>query len=64
MKMKGARILKNVKTSWIFMLSFVWHIMVEDKTLLMKMAINNPTSNKAKMNFDFFLNVHILLVLL
>ncbi len=31
------------------------HVMVEYKTLLMKMAFNGPTNDKA--NFDFFYDV-------
>jgi hypothetical protein len=35
--------------------------MAKYKTLLMKMAIDGPTNDKAKANFDLFWNVKILL---
>jgi hypothetical protein len=37
------------------------HVMVEHKTLLMKMALDDPTNEKAKANFDLFCYVQILL---
>ncbi len=37
------------------------HVMVEYKTLLMKMAFDGPTDEKAKANFDIFCDVQILL---
>jgi hypothetical protein len=52
MEMKKAKIFKNVKTRWIHMLSPTKRVMVEYKTLLMKMAINNPSNEKAKVKFD------------
>jgi hypothetical protein len=35
--------------------------MVEYKTLLMKMALDDPTNEKVKVNFDLFCDVQILL---
>jgi hypothetical protein len=35
--------------------------MVEYKTLLMKVALDGPTNDKAKANFELFCNVQILL---
>jgi hypothetical protein len=35
--------------------------MVEYKTLLMKMALNDPTNDKAKANFELLCDVQILL---
>ncbi len=61
METKGAKILKNVKTGWIFMLSFVQCVMAMDKTLLVKMALDAPTNDNAKKNFDLFCDVQILL---
>ncbi len=52
-----AKILKNVITRWINMLSLAKHVMVEYKTLLMKMAIDNPSNEKAKANFDLLCDV-------
>ncbi len=62
METKGAKILKNVKTPWISMLSPIWHVMVEYKTLLMKMALDAPINEKAKVvflkdNFDLICDV-------
>jgi hypothetical protein len=37
------------------------HVMAKHKKLLMRMALNNPTNEKAKANFDFFCDVQILL---
>jgi hypothetical protein len=54
METKGAKILKNAKTHWISMLSFARCVMVEHKILLMKMAIDGLTNDKAKTNFDLF----------
>lgn len=53
METKGA---KNLK-----MLSSTKGVMVKYKTLLMKMAIDGPTNDKAKANFDLFCNVKFLL---
>lgn len=39
------------------MLFFIWHAMVEYKILLMKKAIDGPTTEKAKANFDFLCHV-------
>jgi hypothetical protein len=50
METKGAKILKNFKTCWISMYSLVLCVMVECKTLLMKMAIDGPTNDKANVN--------------
>jgi hypothetical protein len=56
METKGSKILKNVKIYWMFILSpTVQHVMVEYKSLFMKMAFNGPTNDKA--NFDFFCDV-------
>jgi hypothetical protein len=46
METKGA---KNLK-----MLSSTKGVMAKYKTLLMKMAIDGPTNDKAKANFDLF----------
>jgi uncharacterized membrane protein len=61
METKGAKILKNVKTCWIFILLFVRHVMVEYKTLLIKVTLDAPINDKAKTNFDLLCDVQILL---
>ncbi len=57
METKGAKILKNVEIHWISMLSFAQCVMVEYKILLMKMALDDPTNEKTKANFDLFYDV-------
>ncbi len=57
METKGVKILKNVKPCWISMLSHVQCVMAEYKTLLMQMALDVPTNDKAKTNFDLFCDV-------
>jgi hypothetical protein len=57
METKGAKILKNVKTHWISMLSPTWCVMVEYRILLMKMALDGPTNDKAKENFKLLCDV-------
>jgi len=61
METKSAKILKNVKTHWISMLSPTWRVMVEYRTLLMKMTFDAPTNEKEKANCDLFYDVQILL---
>ncbi len=39
------------------MLSPVWRVMVEYKTLLMKMALEGPSNDKAKAKFEFLCDV-------
>jgi hypothetical protein len=46
METKGAIALKNVKTHWIFMLSFARRVMAKYRRLLMKMALDGPTLMK------------------
>jgi hypothetical protein len=38
------------------MLSHAKHVMAQYMTLLMRMPINNPSFEKAKMNFNLFLS--------
>ncbi len=57
METKGAKILKNVKIHWISMLSPTRCVMAEYKILLMKMALDDPTNEKTKANFDLFYDV-------
>jgi hypothetical protein len=59
--MKGVKILKNVKTQWICMLSLTKHVMAKYKTLLMKMALDSPNKEKAKANFDLLCDVQVIL---
>jgi hypothetical protein len=61
METKGAKILKNIKTQWITMLSPIKHVMVEYMILLMKMAIENPNNEKEKANFDLLCDVQVML---
>jgi hypothetical protein len=43
------------------MLSPIKHVMVEYMTLLMKMAIDSPSNEKAKANFDLLCDVQVVL---
>ncbi len=43
------------------MLSPAQHVMVEYGTLFMKMALDDPTNDKAKANFELICDVQILL---
>jgi hypothetical protein len=42
------------------MLSLAKHVMAKYKTLLMKMAIDNPSNVKAKTNVDLFCDVQVM----
>jgi hypothetical protein len=57
MKTKRAKILKNVKTCWISMLSPAQCVMEKYKILFMKMALDDPTNEKTKANFDLICDV-------
>jgi hypothetical protein len=57
MKAKGVKILKNIKTYWISMLFLVRCVMVEYKTLLMKMTLDAPINDQAKTYFDLLCDV-------
>ncbi len=57
METKGEMLLKNVKTCQIFMLSATWCVMTQYKTLLMKMAFEAPSNDKAKAKFEFLCDV-------
>jgi len=43
------------------MLSFAWCVMAKYKTLLKKMALNGPTNDNTKANFELLCDVQILL---
>jgi hypothetical protein len=61
METKGLKLLRNVKTRWISMFKPTKWVMVEYKTLLMKMALNMdvnfqaPTNIKRLVDLDMFL---------
>jgi hypothetical protein len=59
METKKAKTLKNVKTQRTNMLSPAKHVMAKYKTLLMKMAIDNPINEKPKTDFDLFCDVQV-----
>ncbi len=61
MEIKKAKILKNVKTQWISMLSLAKHVMEKYKTLSIKMAIDSLSNEKPKANFDFLCDVQVML---
>ncbi len=61
METKGVKILENIITRWISMLSPIKNVMVKYMTLLMKMDIDNPSNEKAKANFDLLCDVQVML---
>jgi len=60
---KFVKILKNVETHWIYMLSFAQHVMEEYKPLLIKITLDVPTNDMTKINFYLFCDVQGLLPL-
>jgi hypothetical protein len=65
METNGNKILCNNKTRWISMLSSAKKVMVEYKTLLVKMAMDQNTNQQAKFNYmntyvtyRFYLGLH------
>jgi hypothetical protein len=52
LKTKGNKILHNVKTRWISMLSLAKKLMAEYKTFLVKMALDSLTNQQAKQNYE------------
>jgi hypothetical protein len=61
METKGNKILCNVKTQWISMLSLAKRIMVEYITLLLKMAMDNSINQQVKVNFEHLYDLQIVL---
>jgi hypothetical protein len=61
METQRGKIVKNAKIHWTSMLFLIWHAIMEYKILLMKKAIEVPTTKKAKANFDLLCHVYILL---
>jgi hypothetical protein len=60
-KLKGFKILKNVKTKWIYMLSLAKRVMVEYQILLTMMDINIYINSKLQPTlsilYDMFLSL-------
>jgi hypothetical protein len=50
-----------VKIKWISMLSPTKRVMVECKKLLVKMALENPTNQWAKLNYENLCDLQVLL---
>jgi hypothetical protein len=61
MEMRGNKILCNMKTWWISMLSLVKKIMVKYITLLLKMAMDNSMNQQVKINFEHLYDLQIVL---
>ncbi len=61
MEIKGNKILHNVKTRWISMLSLAKRMMVEYKTLLVKMVMDQNTNQQSKFNYKHLCDLQILL---
>jgi hypothetical protein len=60
MKVKGNKILQNVKTCWINMLSPTKWVILMYMPLVAKMIENNPFMMVAQVNFKFFCDVNLL----
>ncbi len=52
MQTKGNKILWNVKTRWISMLSLAKKTMAEYMIMLAKMALDNFTNQQAKLDYE------------
>jgi hypothetical protein len=63
METKCLKLLKNVKTKWISMLSPTKWVMVEYKTLLMKMTLDMGANFQAITNFEHLVDLDVLLSL-
>ncbi len=61
MATKGNKIFRNVKTRWISMLSPAKRVMVEYKTILVKMTLDNPTNQQGMLNYEHLCDIHIFL---
>jgi hypothetical protein len=61
METKGLKLLRNVKTKWISMLSPTKRVMAKYKTLLMKMALDMDVNFQAATNFEHLLDLEVLL---
>ncbi len=61
METKGNKILCNIKTRWIVMISHVKHVLFEYCTFFTKMALNAPTITFSKSNLCLLTNIEILL---
>jgi hypothetical protein len=61
MEMKGNKIVCNMKTRWILMLSPAKKVLVEYKTLLVKMAMDSFTNHQTKFNYEHLCALQILL---
>jgi hypothetical protein len=63
METKGPKLLRNVKTKWISMLSLTKWVITKNKTLLMKMAINMYANSQATTKFEHLVDLDMLLSL-
>jgi hypothetical protein len=55
MEIQGDKLLKNVKTKWIFMWEPTKKMMSAYYTLVVKMAMDFVSSNSTRVNFDAIL---------
>jgi hypothetical protein len=63
METKKNKVLINVRTRWINMLSRVKRVMEEYHTLLIKMAFDMPNKIKVITNLDHLVDVEVILSL-
>jgi hypothetical protein len=61
MQIKGNKILRNVKIRWISMLNLAKKVTAKYRTLLVKMALDSPTNQQAKLNYENLCDFQVLL---
>ncbi len=61
MEIKGNKILGNIKTRWISMISLVKCVLFEYYILLMRITLNAPIITSTKSNLCLLINVQMLL---
>jgi hypothetical protein len=61
METKGNKLLRNIKTQWINILSPLKHLLEEYYPLLMKMALDSTIVAQATTNLDQFCDVQMML---
>jgi hypothetical protein len=61
METKGLKLLRNVKTRWISILSPTKRVMEKYKSLLVKMALNMDVNFQPTTNFEHLVDLEVLL---
>ncbi len=58
LEIKGVKLLRNVKTQWISMLSMLKCVMVDYKALIVKMHFNHDKTKYASTNFELLCDLN------